>query len=127
MAPSPCPALSCEVSCQPAWAARASASGAGGSRVAFATSVVLEVVEAEGWAEAAACGLFAAKEPLFLRDSAARESEVTRPVGSLRVAVGSVTCVGLSAGFPRHYAWGARRDGPLFRWSATWLMCGVLF
>lgn len=55
-------------------------------------SVLFEVVEAEGCFEAAAWGLFAAKEPSLLRDSAARESEVTRPVGSLRVAVGSVTC-----------------------------------
>ena len=47
---------------------------------------MLEVVEAEGCLEAAACGLLEAKDPPEVRDSPARESEVTRPVGSLRVA-----------------------------------------
>lgn len=62
--------------------------------VAPEVSVVLEVVDAEGCLEAAACGLLAPKAPPEERDSAARESEVTRPVGSLRVADVEVTCEG---------------------------------
>ena len=92
--PRPFAAFNSAVSDQPSFAARASASSAGGRVVAPEVSVVLEVVDAEGCLEAAACGLLAAKSPPEERESAARESEVTRPVGSLRVAGVEVTCRG---------------------------------
>ena len=61
---------------------RAFAFAAGASLVALDVSVVLLVVDLEGCAEAAAYGFPEAKPPLLFNDSAARESDVTRPVAS---------------------------------------------
>lgn len=55
--------------------------------------MVFVVVDAEGCFDAAALGLPSPKDPSFLRDSAARESDVTVPTPSwmgLRVDSGSV-------------------------------------
>jgi hypothetical protein len=83
----PEPALSCEVSDEPSWASRASASTAGASLVAFEVSVLLVLVECEGCLEAAAFGLPSPKwpEPDSFRESAASESEVTTPTASALV------------------------------------------
>jgi len=62
---------------------RSSELAAEGSLVAEEVSVVFVVVEDEGCAVAPALGLPAPKEPEFLRDSPARESEVTVPTASL--------------------------------------------
>jgi hypothetical protein len=51
--------------------------------VALEVSVLFVLVEEEGCLDAAAFGLPSPKEPEFLRDSPARESDVTVPTASL--------------------------------------------
>lgn len=87
LSPNPLPAFNRPSSTHPSFASRASASTAGGSVVALEVSVAFDVVEEDGCCEAAAWGFDAAKEPPEERESAARESEVTRPVGSCVGAV----------------------------------------
>lgn len=89
------PALSWAFSLHSLVAARASASTAGGSLVAFEVSVVLAVVEREGWDIGPRASELAAKLPPSLIDSPARESEVTTPgfsfLGSWKVLGSEVT------------------------------------
>jgi hypothetical protein len=80
--PRPLPACSDCSSPQPSLASRAWASTAASSFVALDVSVLFVFVDAEGCLDAAALGFPAPKSPSFLRDSAARESDVTVPAPS---------------------------------------------